>query len=55
MRRFILSLVLCSASLLILFGGVARAEPQWLSLPPTPSLPSPATSGYAEANGARIW
>jgi pimeloyl-ACP methyl ester carboxylesterase len=51
MRRILLSL----ASLLILFGGMARAEPQWLNLPPTPSLPSPASSGYAQANGAKIW
>jgi pimeloyl-ACP methyl ester carboxylesterase len=51
MRRILLSLI----SLLILFGGVARAEPQWLSLPPTPSLPSTATSGYTQTNGAKIW
>jgi pimeloyl-ACP methyl ester carboxylesterase len=51
MRRIILSLI----SLLLLFGGIARAEPQWLSLPATPSLPSPTTSGYAQVNGVRIW
>jgi pimeloyl-ACP methyl ester carboxylesterase len=51
MRRILLSLI----SLLILFGGVARAEPQWLSLPPTPSLPSTVTSGYTQTNGAKIW
>jgi len=51
MRRIILSLI----SLLLLFGGIARAEPQWLSLPATPSLPSPTTSGYADVNGVRIW
>jgi alpha-beta hydrolase superfamily lysophospholipase len=51
MRRILLSL----ASLLILFGGVARAEPQWLSLPATPTLPSPATSGTAQVNGVKIW
>jgi pimeloyl-ACP methyl ester carboxylesterase len=51
MRRIILSLT----SLLILFGGIARAEPQWLSLPATPALPNPATSGYAQVNGVRIW
>ena len=51
MRRIILSLI----SLLLLFGGIARAEPQWLSLPATPSLPSPTTSGYAGVNGVRIW
>ena len=51
MRRIILSL----ASLLILFACPARAEPQWLNLPPTPSLPSAAQSGYAEINGVKIW
>jgi pimeloyl-ACP methyl ester carboxylesterase len=51
MRRIILSLT----SLLILFGGMARAEPQWLSLPATPALPSPTTSGTAQVNGVRIW
>ena len=51
MRRIILSL----ASLLILFASSAQAEPQWLNLPPTPSLPSAAQSGYAEINGVKIW
>ena len=51
MRRIILSL----ASLLILFACPARAEPQWLNLPPTPGLPSTAQSGYAEINGVKIW
>ena len=51
MRRIMLSL----ASLLILFASPARAEPQWLNLPPTPSLPSAAQSGYAEINGVKIW
>ena len=51
MRRIVLSL----ASLLILFACPARAEPQWLNLPPTPGLPSAAQSGYAEINGVKIW
>ena len=51
MRRIILSL----ASLLILFASSAQAEPQWLNLPPTPSLPSAAQSGYTEINGVKIW
>ena len=42
---------------LLLFGlaAAARAEPQWLTLPPTPSLPVPAKSGYASVNGIKIW
>ena len=51
MRRIILSL----ASLLILFACPARAELQWLNLPPTPGLPSAAQSGCAEINGVKIW
>lgn len=35
--------------------GSARATPQWLTLPPTPSLPASAQSGYATANGIKIW
>jgi len=33
----------------------ARAEPQWLTLPPTPVLPQAAKSGYAPVNGIKIW
>jgi len=33
----------------------ANAEPQWLTLPPTPSLPKAAESGYAPINGIKIW
>lgn len=31
------------------------APPQWLTLPPTPTLPKPVTSGYAPVNGIKIW
>jgi pimeloyl-ACP methyl ester carboxylesterase len=40
---------------LLLVATVARAEPPWLALPPTPNLPPPATSGYAPINGIKIW
>lgn len=33
----------------------ARAEPQWLTLPATPSLPKAEHSGYAPVNGIKIW
>ncbi len=33
----------------------AQAAPQWLILPPTPTLPEPTASGYAPVNGIRIW
>ena len=32
-----------------------RAEPQWQTLPPTPTLPPAVQSGYAPVNGIRIW
>jgi pimeloyl-ACP methyl ester carboxylesterase len=43
--------------LLVLLASyaAARAEQQWLTLPPTPNLPKPAQSGYAPVNGIRIW
>lgn len=31
------------------------APPQWLTLPLTPTLPKPVTSGYAPVNGIKIW
>src|ERR1700761_6016650 len=51
MRRVALALLL-----LIGFGvAPALADPQWLSLPPTPALPQPAQSGLAPVNGIKIW
>lgn len=50
MRRFAFALTV----LLVAFTA-ARAEPQWLTLPPTPSLPQAANSGYAPVNGIKIW
>ena len=36
--------------------GAARAdEPQWMSLPPAPTLPPAAQSGLAPVNGIKIW
>ncbi len=40
---------------LLIVTGAAKAEPQWLALPPTPSLPKPMESGYAPVNGIKIW
>jgi pimeloyl-ACP methyl ester carboxylesterase len=41
--------------LLTLAPATARADPQWLTLPPTPGLPQPVQSGSAPVNGIRIW
>ena len=41
--------------LLALAPALAQADPQWLTLPPTPSLPQPAQSGSAPVNGIHMW
>jgi pimeloyl-ACP methyl ester carboxylesterase len=51
MRR----LALLASLLLVGFTAAAQAEPQWLTLPPTPSLPVAAKSGLAPVNGIKIW
>jgi pimeloyl-ACP methyl ester carboxylesterase len=48
-----MSLVLCL--LTFLGASAARAEDPWMVLPPTPSLPKAAHSGYAPLNGIKIW
>jgi len=42
---------------LFLFGvtATARAEPQWLTLPPTPTLPAGGKTGLAPVNGIKLW
>jgi pimeloyl-ACP methyl ester carboxylesterase len=37
------------------FGVPANAAPQWLTVPPTPTLPKALRSGLAPINGIRIW
>jgi hypothetical protein len=46
-----------AAALLSVLGIVAArsAEPLWLTLPATPTLPAPEHSGYAPVNGIKIW
>ena len=39
----------------LLAGPTLAAEPQWLTLPPTPALPQAAQSGLAPVNGIKIW
>lgn len=38
-----------------LLATTVRAEPQWLTLPPTPTLPKAEESGFAPVNGVKIW
>src|SRR5262249_41952295 len=39
---------------LLLMTSAAQAQ-QWMTLPPTPTLPKADVSGYAPVNGVRIW
>jgi len=39
----------------LLINSSAKSEPQWLTLPPTPTLPSTSESGLAAVNGIKIW
>src|SRR5580698_6404810 len=48
-------IVILVAFMLASFASAARAEPQWLTLPPTPSLPQATQSGLAPVNGIKIW
>jgi len=49
-----LALLLCWLPL-VAGSAPARADPQWLTLPPTPTLPKPERSGHAPVNGVKIW
>lgn len=51
MRRFAAVCIF----LVVLAASAANAEPQWLTLPPTPTLPPAEQSGTAPINGIRIW
>jgi len=51
-RTLRLAAFLCAA--ILTSTGPARGQ-QWLTLPPTPTLPKALHSGYAPVNGIRIW
>jgi pimeloyl-ACP methyl ester carboxylesterase len=53
MRRF--AVLLCWWVAVLGVPEALAAEPQWLTLPPTPSLPKPVASGLAPVNGIKIW
>lgn len=51
---------ICTLALLLLLSAIghthyATAEPLWLQLPPTPTLPAAKESGYTIIHGAKIW
>jgi pimeloyl-ACP methyl ester carboxylesterase len=43
------------AATLILSGANGEAQPQWLSLPPTPSLPAQSSGGHLDRGDAVLW
>lgn len=43
------------ALLVTLSINAAHAAPRWLNLPPTPTLPKAAQSGFAPVNGIKVW
>jgi len=42
-------------AVLSIVAAPALATPQWMRLPPTPTLPSAVQSGFAPVDGVRIW
>lgn len=46
---------LAAAAILLASLTAAMSAPQWLTLPPTPTLPKAAQSGFAPVNGIKIW
>ena len=46
---------LFAALLVTVAISAAHAAPQWLSLPPTPTLPKATQSGFAPVNGIKVW
>ncbi|MDE5441916.1 alpha/beta fold hydrolase [Bradyrhizobium sp. CSA207] len=46
---------LFTAFLVMVSITAAHAAPQWLSLPPTPTLPKATQSGFAPVNGVKVW
>ena len=40
---------------LLATSASAQTAPRWLTLPPTPALPTPQATGHAAVNGVSIW
>lgn len=43
------------AAAMLMATAANATPPQWMTLPPTPTLPKADTSGYAPVNAIRIW
>src|SRR5271167_4687089 len=55
LRRGLLRTTAVTLLLWFAFGLAVPAGEPWKTLPPTPHLPTPASSGYAPVNGIRMW
>jgi len=55
MHRILKALVCGLLVGLIAASASAQRVPRWMTLPPTPSLPTPQASGQAPVNGISIW
>ena len=55
MRAFLLSLLAGLFAVVASVPAEAQPVPRWMTLPPTPSLPTPVSSGHAPVNGVKIW
>ena len=55
MHRLLQIVIGCLLAGLVAVSASAQPVPRWMTLPPTPSLPTPQTSGHAAVNGISIW
>jgi pimeloyl-ACP methyl ester carboxylesterase len=55
MTRFLQALVALLFATQLLASPASAQSERWMTLPPTPSLPTPASSGKVDVNGASIW
>jgi len=55
MFRFLQAIVALLVATQLLTAPANAQSEHWMTLPPTPSLPTPQSSGQAEVNGASIW
>jgi pimeloyl-ACP methyl ester carboxylesterase len=55
MQRILRTAFFCLFAGVIAVSAVAQPVPRWMTLPPTPALPTPAKSGRAPVNGVSIF
>jgi pimeloyl-ACP methyl ester carboxylesterase len=55
MHRLFQIVIGCLLAGLFAVSAAAQPVPRWMTLPPTPGLPTPQASGLAPVNGISIW